>query len=146
MTAPAPLIRPITGDAEFALALEVRRAVFVREQGGPLEEEPDPWDSVAEHFVVEWEGDIVGAARLYQPEPGILKIGRVCLLPAFRGRGWGALLMEALLRHAVARGPREVVLDAQTYALPFYERLGFTAVGEEFLDAGIPHRRMVLSR
>lgn len=137
-----PEIRPINGYEEFRQALRVRVAVFVDEQGGPLTDEPDAWDSAARQFVVIDGERVVGTARIYHPARGVAKIGRVCLLPEYRGIGWGKQLMAALLQHAWALGVREVMLDAQTAAIPFYERFGFVPVGEDFMDAGIPHRRM----
>jgi predicted GNAT family N-acyltransferase len=119
--------------------------VFVQEQGGPLEDEPDAYDPTARHFVMVQADEVIGAARIYQPEAALTKIGRVCLLPEHRGRGLGELLMRELLRYAASHHAARVVLDAQCYAIPFYERLGFQVVGEEFLDAGIAHRRMELS-
>jgi predicted GNAT family N-acyltransferase len=142
----APIIRPIASHEEYEAALEVRRAVFVREQAGPPEEEPDAWDVSALHFVVLDDARVVGAARLYSPQSDVTKLGRICLLPEARGRGWGVLLMEELLHHAAAFSMNRIVLDAQTYAVGFYERFGFIAVGEEFLDAGTPHLRMELER
>jgi predicted GNAT family N-acyltransferase len=139
-----PKIRPIVDHTEFLAALAVRIAVFVGEQGGPVDEEPDSWDDSARHFVILADGRIVGTARLYQPQAGAGKIGRVALLAEYRGRGWGDLLIRHLLDYAGAAGFREVVLDAQTYAVSFYKRFGFAAEGEEFHDAGIPHRRMRL--
>jgi predicted GNAT family N-acyltransferase len=53
--------------------------------------------------------------------------------------------MLAILDHARDAGFTLVILDSQTHAVPFYERLGFTAHGPEFDDAGIPHRSMRLS-
>lgn len=138
---PLPRIRRIT-DAEFATALEIRREVFVREQGCPEEEELDACDARAWHYLVEDGEGAVGTARLIRLDAGTGKIGRLCLLPAARGRGWGAALLRALISDAEAAGMREQVLDAQVNALPFYERFGFGAEGEEFIDAGIPHRRM----
>jgi predicted GNAT family N-acyltransferase len=54
----------------------------------------------------------------------------------------GSALLQALMDAARARGDRVVMLNAQTHALPFYARFGFIAEGEEFDDAGIPHRAM----
>lgn len=139
------VVRPIRSEDEYQAALRLRRLVFVQEQGGPLEDEPDAYDASARHFVMLQEDEIIGAARIYHPEAGLTKIGRVCLLPEHRGQGLGLLLMRELLRYAASPEAPKVVLDAQCYAIPFYERLGFRTVGEEFLDAGIPHRRMELS-
>ncbi|HEU4752795.1 MAG TPA: GNAT family N-acetyltransferase [Armatimonadota bacterium] len=137
-------IRPAQGHGEFRQALAVRVAVFVREQGGPPEDEPDAWDSAARHYVVAHGGRVIGAARLYEPSRRLAKIGRVALLPEYRGRGWGARLMKYLLGQARALGYGEVVLDSQTWACPFYRRFGFAPEGEEWIEGGLPHRRMRL--
>jgi predicted GNAT family N-acyltransferase len=138
----SPELRPIRDHQEFAEVLRVRIQVFVEEQGGPIEEEPDPWDSSARHFAAVFRGRVVGTARVYLPAHRVAKVGRVGLLPEFRRRGWGRLLMEEVLRYASALGVSEVVLDAQLAVLPFYERLGFTSIGEPFVDAGVPHVMM----
>jgi predicted GNAT family N-acyltransferase len=65
-----------------------------------------------------------------------------------RGTGVGARVLEALIDKAQSLGYPELILNAQTHAMPFYVRAGFTAEGEEFEEAGIPHRTMrrVLTR
>jgi predicted GNAT family N-acyltransferase len=137
-------IRLVRDEAELDAAIRVRVRVFVEEQGGPPEDEPDEWDRRAEQFLVIAGGEVVGTARVYEETPGEARIGRVALLTEYRGRGWGACLMRALLEHCRARGFAEAELHAQTYAAPFYERFGFHPVGEEFIEAGIMHRRMRL--
>jgi predicted GNAT family N-acyltransferase len=140
-----PEIRLARSAEEFEPALRVRVQVFVHEQGGPPEDEPDEWDDRARQYLVLDGGEVVGTARLYEPHPGTAKLGRIALVPSYRGRGWGAYLMRFLLDEAAALGMREVVLHAQTYACAFYERFGFEAEGEEFMEGGLPHRRMRLS-
>jgi predicted GNAT family N-acyltransferase len=61
---------------------------------------------------------------------------------AWRGRGVGGLVLEALVEEAWRRRMHEVVLNAQVSAIDFYLRHGFVAEGETFMDAGIVHRRM----
>ena len=74
------------------------------------------------------------------------KVGRVCVLAEVRGTGLGAALMRAAVDHyRTVPGIETVKLGAQTHALGFYERLGFEAVGPEYMDAGIPHRDMTLA-
>ncbi|WBU55961.1 GNAT family N-acetyltransferase [Paracoccus sediminicola] len=122
---------------------QLRRVVFIEEQGVSEAEEWDGRDGEALH-VLGWIGDRpVGTARmLIDGEAG--KIGRVCVLPAARGTGAGAAIMREALDILRARGVKKAKLASQKSAIGFYEKLGFTAYGPEFLDANIPHRDMVL--
>lgn len=114
---------------------EVRTRVFIEEQNVPPDEEWDGYDDQCVH-VLAWSGDeSIGTARLL-PEG---KIGRMAVLKEWRGKGVGAAMLGFLVEEARERGHREVKLAAQTHAIPFYEKHGFTAYGDEFMDAGIPH-------
>ena len=117
----------------------VRRAVFIEEQRIPEVDEWDDSDPLCWHLlVVAANRDVVGTGRL---DPAG-KIGRVAVLPQYRGTGVGAAIVSHLVDLAARQGLTEVYLNAQTSALGFYERLGFRADGPEFDEVGIPHRRM----
>lgn len=122
------------------LALAVRQAVFVDEQAVPLELEIDGKDGEAWHILALKDGHAIGTARLFAGP--VVQIGRVAILPQYRGRSLGMQLMAAAHRLAADLGAGEIALDAQTHVIPFYERLGYVAEGPVFLDAGIDHRRM----
>lgn len=124
-------------NAAFAL----RREVFVWEQKVPEAEEHDADDMTATHFVAILEGEVVGTLRLID-KPEHIKIGRVAVRQAFRGQGIARQMMLAAMDHARAKGRDRFFLTAQTDKLGFYERLGFTAFGPQFDDAGMPHRAM----
>jgi predicted GNAT family N-acyltransferase len=66
----------------------------------------------------------------------------VAVLAEHRGTGAGRAVMLALHELAVGRGLRDITLAAQLHAIGFYERLGYVARGDVFLDAGIEHRWM----
>ena len=118
---------------------DVRHAVFIVEQDVPEWLEWDGIDGDCRHAIAEDStGRAIGCARLL-PDG---HIGRVAVLAAHRGRGVGNALMRCMLALAAELGHRRVMVSAQTHALAFYERLGFAAVGEEYDDAGIPHRAM----
>lgn len=116
----------------------IRRRVFIEEQGVPEALEWDGEDPHAMHLLAVLDGMPVGTARILQDG----HIGRMAVLPEYRGRGIGRALLTQSLEVARDLGVDKVFLDAQTHALGFYERLGFRAEGNEFMDAGIRHRRM----
>ena len=129
---------------DLAACRALRRTVFIEEQGVPEADELDDLDGEAIHLLA-LDGDTpVGTARLLlRAETG--KIGRVCVLARCRGTGVGAALIRAGIEELRRQpGLRRVKLGSQTHAMGFYEKLGFRPVGEDYMDAGIPHRDMVL--
>ncbi len=118
----------------------IRKIVFIDEQGVPKELEWDGLDSHCAHVLALNERrDAIGTARMQANGT----IGRMAVLKDWRGRGAGRALLSALLDLAVRQGLARVTLSAQTHAIGFYEQAGFHTVGEPFMDAGIPHRKMV---
>lgn len=119
----------------------VRRAVFVEEQHIPESLEWDEHDAPSVHgLATDATGHPIGTARLL-PDG---RIGRMAVIAAWRGRGVGRALLDAMVREARRRGHQRCRLDAQVTAIGFYERAGFVAHGPVFDDAGIPHRAMTL--
>ena len=125
-------------DQARADAAPIRFAVFVDEQKVPAEIELDEHDAGCLHVVARSEGRAVGTGRLL-PDG---HIGRMAVLKAWRGQGVGAAMLAVLIDAARARGDHEVALSAQTHALGFYRRFGFTNEGPEYIEAGIPHQAM----
>lgn len=134
--------RLCTTDADLNAAMEIRFAVFVDEQNVPPELEADAYDDTALHLLLCESEKAIGTARLINKGNHLVKIGRVAILREYRGKGLGNLLMRYALEVAREHGFQTAILEAQTYAIPFYEKLGFIAEGPEFDDAGIPHRLM----
>lgn len=119
-------------------ATAVRLAVFVVEQGIPLELEVDEADPVSVHAVVYAAGVPVATGRLL-PDA---HIGRMAVLAAHRRDGLGGRVLERLVALAGERGDAVVALSAQAYVCDFYARHGFVAFGPIYDDCGIPHRSM----
>jgi tRNA(adenine34) deaminase len=116
----------------------IRFEVFVEEQGVPAEEEVDKFDPISIHAIAWINGQAAGCGRLL-PDG---HIGRMAVRKAFRGKNVGAQLLLHLMARARQRGDIESVLSAQTHAMGFYEKYGFVAEGDEYLDCDIPHRDM----
>jgi predicted GNAT family N-acyltransferase len=130
---------------EYAAALPalraVREAVFVLEQGVPAELELDALDPLCDHVIArDAASQPIGTGRL-TPER---RIGRMAVMPEWRGRGVGDALLLALLGQARQRGWRSISLHAQASAIGFYVRHGFLPVGDPFEEAGIEHQDMSL--
>lgn len=128
---------------DLRTCIELRHRVFVVEQGVPEDQEQDHLDATATHLLVRDALGPVGTARIVFERQNA-KIGRVCVLDRARGNGLGADLIRKSVEIAAATaGVRTVSLGAQVNALAFYEKLGFTAIGPVYMDAGIEHRDMV---
>ena len=124
--------------AARAEASRIRLAVFVEEQRVPPEIEMDDMDAACLHALAWLDGKAVGTGRLL-PDG---HIGRMAVLGESRALGVGGAILERLVQEARRQGMREVVLSAQTHAIGFYRRHGFSEEGEVFEEAGIPHQEM----
>lgn len=84
----------------------------------------------------------VGVARVRCID-NYAKIERVAILEAYQGKKLGHALMQFILAD-LNQNPdiTYAKLSSQTYAIPFYEKLGFVVCSEEYMDAGIPHQDM----
>jgi len=122
-------------------AFNLRREVFVIEQNVPQEEELDAEDFTAIHMVAIAEGEVVGTLRLLT-KPEHIKIGRVAVRRDQRGKGIAKTIIVKAMQAMSEQSGNRFYLTAQTNAVGLYEKLGFVAYGEQFLDAGIPHLAM----
>jgi len=136
-------IRRLDEGASLEDAFDVRVDVFVEGQDIAQDLEMDGKDETARH-VVAYESDRpVGTARLRNPDPGVAKIERVAVRDAYRGRGVGTALMDAIEAGARDDGLDRAVLHAQTRVEDFYAALGYERTSDDvFDDAGIPHVEM----
>lgn len=132
-------IHLVAYDAAHSLHIQhIRETVFIAEQQVPVELEFDGLDDTAMQVLVAVEGKYVGTGRMLDDG----HIGRIAILKEYRGQGLGAKLVQALVDEAIRLGYPRVYLGAQTHAIDFYSKLGFTPFGDEFMDAGIPHLAM----
>ena len=120
----------------------IRREVFIEEQNVPEELEWDGIDAVSVHVLAyDNFNDIpIGTGRLASDG----QIGRMALRKDYRRQGIGHAILKKLIELALRDGHSNVYLHAQLYVVDFYKQAGFEAVGETFMDAGIPHVKMTL--
>jgi predicted GNAT family N-acyltransferase len=118
---------------------KIRSQVFIKEQNVPEDMEWDEFDSNASHFLALENNQAIACARLKSDG----QIGRMAVLPEYRNKGTGKKLLQFVLQEAAAQNLATVYLHAQLSALDFYEKQGFSARGDVFYEANIPHREML---
>lgn len=122
--------------------LKVRAAVFVVEQE-ICYQDMDDIDFRATHVALWRDNQIVAYSRVFKDEePEAWHIGRVLTMQ--RNKNYGLQVMKAAIKVAETVGARQIKIEAQSYAIGFYEKVGFQVCSDEFLIDGILHKRMRL--
>ena len=123
----------------------LRIEIFVKEQGVPEENEFDSFDLEVPHLVIFLDGEAVATGRFIPYDENTVKIGRIAVKKEKRGLHLGEKIVRELLRKAKEDGAKTVCVGAQTHAVGFYEKCGFSLVGTpEYLEENIPHYDMIL--
>ncbi len=128
--------------ADMTAVYAIRTAVFQAEQGVAAALEWDGADEAATHLIAKLDGQPVGTARLRRVDDRTAKLERVAVLAAHRGQGIGHQIVVTALAVLAAQQVKGVKIHAQVTAKSFYENLGFTAAGDEFVEAGMWHIKM----
>lgn len=136
-------VRAAAGAADWLDCQRIRTRVFIEEQACPEDEEWDGLDATCEHVIGAVGGTAVATARWRWVGPDCVKLERFAVLEEHRGHGYGRTLVEHAIEAATAAGAQRLELHAQAHLVGFYRSLGFAIDGAEFVEAGIPHRRMV---
>ncbi|WP_409509362.1 GNAT family N-acetyltransferase [Bacillus spizizenii] len=134
-------VKRITSEHDLHIAFDIRKAVFVEEQGCPVSDEFDEFDTLREdcrHILVYHENEPVGTARVRIVDHAG-KLERICILKPYRKFGLGKVIVDALERIVKEQGISAFKLHGQTQAAVFYEKLGYQTASEEFILDGIPH-------
>ncbi|HDR7794691.1 TPA: GNAT family N-acetyltransferase [Bacillus luti] len=131
----------ITELTDLEIAFHIRKEVFVKEQGVPLEDEFDTFDTIGEsckHILVYYNERPVGTGRIRFVD-GIGKLERICILKDYRKYGLGKVIIQGLEEIARNKDATKVKLHGQTQAEGFYKKLGYQTSSNIFMEDGIPH-------
>ncbi|MED4228947.1 GNAT family N-acetyltransferase [Neobacillus cucumis] len=133
--------KKITTNEDLNAAFAIRKEVFVMEQGVPLGDEFDQFDTLnglCEHILVHYHEQPVGTGRIRFMN-GVGKLERICILEPYRKFGLGKIIIKALEEIAEEQGVSQVKLHGQTQAEGFYQKLGYRTSSNIFIEDGIPH-------
>jgi predicted GNAT family N-acyltransferase len=132
------MFKVVTRLDDLLKAYMVRGIVFMEEQKIGYALEVDEYEHESLHILGEIDGEPVAAARM-RFRSGYAKLERIAVRRAWRGKGYGGQLTRFMIRTAEDRGYEKLRLHAQVYTKGLYEKLGFTVVGDTFMEAGIEH-------
>lgn len=98
----------------------------------------------SQRHLIAVENDVVFGGLIVAPRDDTFwKVRQVAVTERARGKGLGSALMRRMESDARAGGVTSLVLHSREKVIPFYRNLGFTCVGDTFIEVGIPHRKMV---
>ncbi|MEB6196111.1 GNAT family N-acetyltransferase [Mammaliicoccus sciuri] len=125
--------------------LNIRKTVFVEEQGVSIDAEIDEFENDSKHVVLYHDDKPAAVGRFRNYKDGYAKVERVAVLKPYRKFGYGKDVMNFINQKASEDGYKGTVLNGQSHAKGFYEKLGYKTEGEEFLEENIPHYFMKLT-
>ena len=137
--APNTKIEVLRAESEWqrAGAYSVRIQGMNRQHHIPLREEFDEHDGDGTRYIVLLDdGYPVATCRFYEIGAESAVLGRVVVLPEYRGRGLGRRVVAEAERWIGELGFRKVVIDSRTVAVPFYEKLGYASVDGDVVRSG----------
>ena len=140
-------LKPVLSKEDALIMAKIRTDVFLIEQSVPPQDEFDGSDEGQEHLLIYKDQTPIGTIRYTFDEERLVHLSRICTLKQYRGFGYTKKALSFLIEMLLAKtNPLIFTLGAQVQALGFYEKLGFKKVGDVYLDANIPHFKMVLKR
>ena len=120
----------------------IRRSVFINEQNcDPKDEYENEEESI--HFLLIENKIPYATARYRKTEKGI-KMERFAVLKSQRGKGYGLLILKEIIKD-ISKIDTIKYLHAQVQVVDFYEKVGFTKIGNKFDEVGIMHYKMILN-
>ena len=130
---------------ELYQILRLRSEVFIVEQDC-VYQDLDNKDQISVHIFIKEKNEIVAYTRIfksgdYYKNPSI---GRVVVSKKNRGKELGKKIMIYSIDYIQEnlKGDK-IELSAQKYLDKFYKDLDFYKIGEDYLEDGIPHQRMI---
>jgi ElaA protein len=130
--------------------LKLRVDVFVVEQNCPYPDLDDKDHHTDVYHVLGYQGEqLIACARLLAPDISYpqVSMGRIAIAESYRKQGLGTQLLKTALQQCEQYWPQQSIqIGAQCYLLKFYERMGFKSCSEDYLEDGIPHVDMLLTK
>jgi len=126
-----PDIKWLKGDDDLSLCLEMRKNIFCTEQKIKEETEFDCLDEKSLHLLILENSSPVGTGRITEKDNKTIHFGHIAIDKAFRKKGLGKILIDEMIKKSKELGAEKITINAQSHAVPFYEKQGFAVDGCE---------------
>ena len=118
-------------------AYSVRIQGMNRQHHISLREEFDEHDTDGTKYIVLLDdGYPVATCRFYEESNDSVVLGRVVVLPEYRGRGLGVRTVEEAEKWIEELGYRHILIDSRVEAVSFYEKLGYLHSDDNIVKSG----------
>ena len=124
---------------EYTQVWNLREEVLRKPLNMSLKNEDLSMDAEDEIFVALLDHEVIGCLMLHRLDANTVKLRQMAVYDGWQGKNIGRMLVTAAEKHAATKGYKKVSLHARLAASGFYSRLGYTQIGEEFTEVGIPH-------
>lgn len=115
-------------EAYYDLRYRILREPLGKERGS----ERNEGDDTGTHFGLYENKVLIAVARLDRVDKTTCQARFVAVESNLQGKGYGRKIMTALENEALGLGYQKLILHARDYALPFYQKLGYTLVGPSY--------------
>jgi len=133
----------VHGSLEYEAEIALRASILRQPLGLSFSPDELAAEAGSHHIGCYVDGELVGCLVLKPIGARRIQMRQVAVDERVKGRGFGRMMVEYSEDFARKRGFEEMTLHARETAVPFYERLGYTKLGEPFTEQTIPHRVMV---
>ena len=126
---------------ELEQIYKILEIVFIKGQKVPRNIELDKHDKTAKHLIAAYKEKPIGCARIRFVD-GNAKLERIAVLKKYRGKGFGKIIVDYLIKYCKSKKINEIFMNAQHYLKDYYKKFGFMPIGKPFMEAGIKHIKM----
>jgi ribosomal protein S18 acetylase RimI-like enzyme len=131
------------GSERYKSACRLREAVLRRPLGLPLSEDDLRGEAQQLHFAMFAEQELIACVTAVPLSATQARIRQTAVAPAYQQQGVASDMMRRVEAILAGRGYTSLSLHARKSAIGFYRKLGYAAVGKEFIEVTVPHQKMI---
>lgn len=130
------------GSKEYSEMVELRYQILRKPLGLDFSEEYLSKEKSDYLCVCKEDNKTIGACILTPIDNHIIQLRQMAVADDYQGKGIGKMLIDFAEQTAADNGFNKITLHARKTAVPFYEKLGYWVIGDEFIEVDIPHYEM----